>query len=194
MSGIAEQLTTAEGRDWLAMQFVLGELTELQAAEFDAALMSDPGLCDAVVNASRLMSGIALACESNAVVSHLAAADRLQNVGSQSRSLLRSRFKLVVTAAAALGVLATVVNSQLPHAASLLSSSVSATVADVATADALVSLLADDSTVEMDADSEEFGFAEDSLSDLAAPEWLLTAVELEQDETADESPVDGGVY
>jgi len=192
MSGIAEQLTTVEGRDWLAMQFVLGELTELQAAEFDAALMGDPGLCDAVVNASRLMSGIALACESNAVVSH--AADRLQSVGPQSRGLRGRRLKLVVTAAAALGILATVVKSQLPPAASLLSSSVQATFADVATADALVSLLPDDSMVVMDTESEEFGFAEDSLSDLAAPEWLLTAVELEQDEAADESPVDGGVY
>jgi len=41
--------------DWLAEQYVLGELPAADAARFEAALANDPAACDAVVAASRLV-------------------------------------------------------------------------------------------------------------------------------------------
>jgi len=196
MSEIAEQLTTTEGRDWLAMQFVLGELTEQQSVEFDAALLNDSTVCDAVVNATCLMSGIALAFEPTPVVSRVPVAAYmpvtarvLVTGGPRGR-----RVGIVLTAAAAMGVMAAFVYSQFLPVSSFVPMTSLATAADLDAADAFVSLLPDETPADISTDDEDFVYSEDSLADLAAPEWLLTAVELEQDQTDSKPPVDDSVY
>jgi hypothetical protein len=66
-----------------------------------------------------------------------------------------------------------------------------ATAADVETANVYMELLPEDGAMEADDDSDEDNADRDALNDLMAPEWLLTAVELEQ-QSAAESPADGG--
>ena len=68
---------------------------------------------------------------------------------------------------------------------------------DDATADALARLL-DDSSSDVDAEFDEWSNSDDSVSSLAAPEWLLTAVDLDA-AAAEEHPENGsdndtGVY
>jgi len=187
MSEITEQLATTEGRDWLTMHFVLGELTEQQSAEFDAAMLNDSTLCDAVVHASRLMLGIALACESTPIFSPVPVTPPVP-VSSRSRG---RRMGIEVIASAVMGVMAAFVYSQFLPLSSFVPVTSLESPADV---DAFVSLLPDETTGDVGADDEDFAFLEDSLTDLTAPEWLLTAVELEQDQTDANTPVDSNVY
>ena len=54
---------------------------------------------------------------------------------------------------------------------------------DSETVDAFASLLPDDVAVDMAADSTDEDYTEDGVSDLVAPEWLLTAVDLDEETT-----------
>jgi len=192
MTDILEHLKTPESRAWLAMQFVLGELTDEQTAQFDAAMHNDVTLCDSVVEATRLVSGLMLAGET------------LAHVARPTVAIVpRHRSPLVawvvggsVVAAMTLGVMSALTDSRFPGDSSGSGRLVSlATAADVETANVYMELLPEDGAMEADEDnaddSDEDNADRDALNDLMAPEWLLTAVELEQ-QSAAESPADGG--
>ena len=70
---------------------------------------------------------------------------------------------------------------------------------DDATADMLAMLLHNSSSAEMSSEIDEISFPDDSVSSLVAPEWLLTAVDLDSAGGQDDIPVispedESGVY
>ena len=73
------------------------------------------------------------------------------------------------------------------------------TINDDATADALTMLLENASASDMNAEFDEWSVSDDSFSSLVAPEWLLTAVELDAAAGSEALPENGsdeesGVY
>lgn len=171
MDTISEQLRTAEGREWLAMLFVLGELSEDQCSQFEAAMLEDVALCEVVVEASRISAGLVLALETKPELS--------RPVAIRQRSAI-SRFTVFAAGTALVVLLIAVVNSQFFFPAGH-----SVVVEDADAADALVNLLSTDPPADVDAESDDEPMLDDSIADLVAPEWLLTAVDL------DEAEVDG---
>lgn len=188
MNDILEDLKTPESRAWLAMQFVLGELTDEQTAQFDAAMHNDVTLCDLVVEATRLIFGLMLAAETSPHFARPTVA-----VAPRHRSpLVAWVVGGSVVAAMTLGVMSALTDSRFPGDSSGSGRLVSlATAADVETANVYMELLPEDGAMEADDVSDEDNAERDALSDLMAPEWLLTAVALEE-QSAAESPADGG--
>lgn len=181
MNEIMKQLNEIDGRDWLAMQLVLGELTDEQAAEFDEVMLNDPALCESVVTATRLASGIVRARESSSVIIP----------ATTLRRSVIARSGVFVAGAALLGLLVTLANLQFstpPRAVSQFSANL------LDDADALARLLPDELPSPADIESSDEPFLSDSLADLMAPEWLITAVDLEQAAATQVDPDDSEVY
>jgi hypothetical protein len=196
MNDISEHLTTSESRAWLATQFVLGELNEEQTAQFDAAIRKDVALCDAVIEAARLVSGLMLAQEVVASKSVPQEVPRLAVVAPHRRGRLMA-WTVVgsIVAAMTLAVISVQPESKFSKNSSFSSVLGSpATVADMETADVYVALLPEVGILEADDESDEVSADRDALNDLVAPEWLLTAVELEQQSAAESASDDADVF
>lgn len=167
MNNVFEQMQTSEGRAWLAMQYVLDELPLDRISAFEEAMLVDPSLCEAVVEASRLTSGILLACDQ--VPAALPASrywrNRTTGVG------------VIAVSAAALLAAVTMLLVNSRYESDVIPG------VDSETVDAFASLLPDDVAVDMAADSIDEDYTEDGVSDLVAPEWLLTAVDLDEETT-----------
>lgn len=193
MTDISEHLTTAESRTWLAMQFVLGELTDDQTAQFDAAMLNDPTLCDAVIEATRLTSGLMLAPELSSSPLPLPGLSSVRQPASgHRRGFVSWIVGGAVVAAMSLSVMSVLSPSKDSAGLSISGPQVAlATAVDMETANVYVELLPDDGLLEADEDGVEESVDRDAMNDLMAPEWLLTAVELEQ-QSAAESPADEG--
>ena len=67
-------------------------------------------------------------------------------------------------------------------------------VVDSETVDAFASLLPDEIAVEIASEPNEDEYTEDQLSDLVAPEWLLTAVDLDTEDKNVPAQNDGIVF
>ena len=162
---------------WSAMQYVLGELSAEQAELFETAMADDVALCEAVIAATQLTCGIALACT-------IRPSTRSLIVVAEPVLLRRPAFACfgVFTAAVALVLAVIAMVSQQPPR----SGEVDFAAVDDATADALVLLLDDASAIDMNAELEEWTVSDDSVSSLIAPEWLLTAVDLDAAAAADD--------
>ena len=160
-----EQTNLTDSRQWLAMRNVLGELTAEQAAEFETAMTNDVSLCEAVSEAVQLFSGVVLACEADRI-----AADAVSVAPRHQR---QSRIA-VFAACSALALILVVMFFTQPSGNPTVVADNSASEADV-----LASLLSDELPPEISSDSEVDLMLEDSLADLVAPEWLLTAIELD---------------
>lgn len=160
-----DQMTSADDRQWLAMRYVLDELSAGQAAEFETAMADDVSLCEAVSEAVQLCAGVVLACQAD----HSSeAAVRLV-----PRRQQQSRFA-VFAACSALAMILIVLFVTRPSEAPAVVAEGSASEADV-----LASLVSDELPSETSSDSEDDLMLDDSLADLVAPEWLLTAIELD---------------
>lgn len=170
--------TSAEGRTWLAMQYVMGELSCEQAEEFEDAMVKDSSLCDDVVAATRMLTAMMLTAEFGG------AQDQKRLVRSETvppKALRRqsavARVNLCLIGAALLGCLIFV--GKTWYSAAGLPADSMAAAADSATAIAFAQLLPDRLPVEANIENEDETGLDDSLLGLDAPEWLLTAVELE---------------
>jgi len=186
----------ADDAQWLAMRYVLGELSDEQAESFEAAMADDVALCEGVLQAILLNSAVALAFESQQ-----SGRTALVGVTSDESSLPvvainRSPFArfgvFAATAAMVLAVLAMVMLQNSPQAEVLSSD-------DDATADMLAMLLDNSSSSDLSGEFDEFSSADDSVSSLVAPEWLLTAVDLDSAGDQNDIPAirpeeESGVY
>ncbi len=165
--------STLDDVQWSAMQYVLGELSDEQTALFESAMENDVALCEAVLAATQLTCGIALACESQPSAQPLIASVTLIAAPDSFRRPAFARFGVFAAAAAlVLAVLAMVTfpTRQGPDDLAAV---------DDATADALAMLLNDAEASEMNTELDELSGSDDSVASLVAPEWLLTAVDLD---------------
>ena len=175
---------------WLALQYVLGDLSDEQAEEFELAMADDVTLCEAVLVATRLSAGIVRACDSPSAFQ--SATRYIPRVEPPVRPIFVRFSVLAATAALLMAVMLLVTFGD--------SAQQTATAAqDDATADALAMLLNNAPANEISSEFDELIEADDSISSLVAPAWLLTAVELaeaagEGDHKTTEPEKESGVY
>ena len=184
---------TLDDVQWSALQYVLGELSDEQTELFESAMENDVVLCEAVLAATQLTCGIALACESQSSTQPLIASVTLISAPDSFSRPAFARFGVFAAPAAlVLAVLAMVTLPTRQGAGELAS-------VDDATADALAMLLNDAEASEMETDLDELTGSDDSDASLVAPEWLLTAVDLDAAASSEDHPTIGpdneaGVY
>lgn len=186
----------ADDAQWVALRYVLGELSDEQAETFENAMAEDAALCEAVLQATLLSSTIAVVYESQKSTGPVLidiTSDKSSRafVASDRSSFVRFGV-FTATAAMILVVLAMVMLQSSPEAKLLASD-------EDATADMLAMLLDNSSASDFNGEFDEFGSTDDSVSSLVAPEWLLTAVDLDLNDKIDEIPInrpedETGVY
>jgi anti-sigma factor RsiW len=152
-------------RDWLAMQYVLGELPDSERNAFEERLPAEVELCEAVTAASRLMLTAHAVMEANSSSISV-------RRDSNPRTPGRSWSAFVATAVAMAMVLLLVVRipvksptdgrvaNDRPQAAELVSPWRSGS----------------DSS---DDDSDDMDDVVDNAADVAVPSWMLAAVSIE---------------
>ena len=186
----------ADDAQWLAMRYVLGELSDEQAETFEAAMSEDVALCEVVLQATLLNSAIALAHESPpsemTVLARITRDESPVPVIATERPVFARFGVFAATAAMVLAVLAMVMLQNSPQTEELTND-------DDATAEMLAMLLHNSASAEMSSEIDEISFPDDSVSSLIAPEWLLTAVDLDSAGGQDDIPVispedESGVY
>ena len=178
---------------WCAMQYVLGELSDKQTELFEAAMADDVTLCEAVLEATRLTCGIALACKTQPSTRPVIAGVTMIAVPVPFERPAFARFGVFTAMAAMVLAVLAMVPLQPRHGGGELAA------VDDATADALALLLDDAATNDLNPVFEEWAVSDDSISSLVAPEWLLTAVDLDAVVAAEGHPEIGpddesGVY
>lgn len=166
MSSVDEQ------RNWLAMQYVLGELSESERAAFEERLADDLAVCEAVTSASRLvLTARAALSEPNVDLVSVAGASRGRVVAGSTRG---SWLAVVVTSAAlVLLCLCAIPSPKRTDVVSL----------DPAAAE-LVSLWRSGTSLGDD-ESDDMEELADPAGDAAVPGWMLAAVSFEAPETTD---------
>ncbi len=164
--------------NWLAVQYVLGELPENEVCAFEERLASDSAACEAVAEATRLT--LALRSAVTDVVTVAAPATAIPSVRSAKPTPRGSWLALAGATTAAAGLLA--VMSLGPNGPR------QDQVARVdRSASELVSLWRiGSSAAETDADESDVEVTEAS-PDVAVPNWLFAAVSLEQGKAAGDS-------
>lgn len=175
---------------WLAMQYVLGDLSDEQTELFELAMAEDATLCESVLMATRLSAGIVRAYDSQLP---FRTATRCV---PQAESPPRPKFVRfsVFAATTALSMVVILLVTFGGSAQQILTAA-----HDDATADALAMLLNNAPANEMSSEFDELIEADDSISSLVAPAWLLTAVDLaeaagEGDQKSSGPEKESGVY
>ncbi len=163
--------------NWLAVQYVLGELSESDQFAFEERLASDSSACEAVAEATRLT--LALQSAVTDVVTIAAPATAIPSVRSAKPTPRGSWLALAGATTAAAGLLAAMsLGPNSPRQDQLARVDRSAS--------ELVSLWrTGSSAAEVDADESDVEVAEAS-PDVAVPNWLFAAVSLEQGKPAEE--------
>jgi len=175
MTQFSELIRTTEGRHWLASRYLMSELTVAEADVFESAMEHDPELCEILADTVRLHAGI-----------QSAFADRelTQVVGSISNQVAAGKRYSRLSVASAL---ITAVGLLL----AIRAAGVGYMVSDDATAAAYARLIAEEGQPSA-AEMEIVDLDAEVIQGLEAPEWLLSAVELEsgvQNESQDNSQV-----
>ncbi|MDB5343272.1 MAG: hypothetical protein JWP89_1649 [Schlesneria sp.] len=152
-------------RDWLAMQYVLGELSDTERNAFEERLPSDVDLCEAVTAASRLMLTAHAAIEANS---------SSISIRRDSNRLTPGRSWSAVVATATAMAMALLLVVRIP-----VKSPTDGRVAnDSPQAAELVSLWRSGSD-SSDDDSDDVDDIMDDAADVAVPSWMLAAVSIE---------------
>lgn len=180
-----------DDREWRAARYVLGELSESDAEAFELAMLNDSTLCELVLNATRLQAGIALACretssEAVQAVVKLSLADSVPAL-----AVVRSRVPRIAVSLAGLG-LAGILLAFSGGSAERSSGELAAVNAE--TADALAKLISESETSELLALQDVETEVDPALSEVATPEWLLMAIELEDGSGQPQSSEESDVY
>jgi anti-sigma-K factor RskA len=152
-------------REWLAMQYVLGELSDAERNALEERLPGDMQLCEAVTAASRLMLTAHAAIEANSSSTSIRPDSNQPRPG-------RSWSAVVATAAAMAMALLLVVRIPVksPTDGRLANDSPQAA--------ELVSLWRSGSDASDD-DSDDLDDVVDDAADVAVPGWMLAAVSIE---------------
>lgn len=157
---------------WSAMQYVLGELSDEQSELFETAMADDLTLCEAVLAATQLTCGIALACKTPSTRPVIAGVTGIAEPVPLSRPAFAHFGVFAAAAALVLAVLSMMTLQPRQGDGEVV-------IVDDATADVLVLLLQDASAIDIQTEPEEWTVSDDIDSSLVAPEWLLTAVDLD---------------
>ena len=168
MSSVDEQ------RNWLAMQYVLGELSDSDSAAFEERLADDLATCEAVTSASRFVLTARAALSEptiDFVAVAVAGASRGRVVAGSSRGSWLA--VAATTAALVLLCLCAIPSPKRTDVASL----------DPAAAE-LVSLWRSGTSLGDD-ESDDLEELADPAGDVAVPGWMLAAVSFEAPETTD---------
>lgn len=168
--------------DWLATRYVLGEMTAEESAEFESAMMDSVSLCEAVVEATRLTAGITLACKPVTIAPSLIRIAKNSSIAGEPR---RSAITQSIIAGAAIAMTLTIL---VMATAQYTPRNASTVAIDDAAADTLAMLLRSDSIQDTSSEFDEWSLSEDSISVLVAPEWLLTAVDLDAANNSTNAP------
>ena len=164
--------SVVEHRNWLAMQYVLGELSESDCAAFEERLADDLALCEAVTAASRFVLTARMALsETQVYLVSVAGSSRSQVVASSSRGSWLA--VAVTTVALALLCLCAIPSPNRTDVASL----------DPSAAE-LVSLWRSGMSLGDD-ESDDMEELTDTTGDIAVPGWMLAAVSFEAPETSE---------
>jgi len=163
-------LPVDEQRDWLALQYVLGELSDADREAFEERLADDLAACESVAAASRLVLTVRAAASAKGVPSVGPAST------ADSRSQTKSAFSAwlsVVVASAAMALLCLFATQTPVNPPSN---------SDVASVDHAAAELVSLWRSGMDADEgdvDDMDEGLDSSSEDAVPGWMLAAVSLE---------------
>ena len=181
----------ADERAWQAAQYVLGELSESDAEAFELAMLDDAGLCELVLNATRLQAGIAMACrETTTEIAQPVVALSLVD-STPAFVAVRSQVSRIAVGLAGLGlagILLIFADRSAEQSAARLA------VVNAETVDALADLISASETSELLALQEVDSDVDPALSEVATPEWLLMAIELEGGGGQPQSPEESDVY
>ena len=148
---------TDDQLDWMAQQYVLGDLPAAETESFELRLANDLKACEAVAAASILVQGIRIAREDGRIV-------------TSANPRKSSGFAKVVVAASlliAMGVIWQVSNRTIVSN-------------DKSNAVELVSQWRSDSTVDTN-DVDDMDDDTELAAELEVPTWLIAGVSLEQD-------------
>lgn len=177
-------------REWRAALYVLGELSESDAEAFELGMLDDAELCELVLNLTRLQAGIAVACRETSTetarsvvkLSLVDAAPIFVAVSSQV-----SRIAVSLAGLGLAGILLILANGSAERSSGGLA------VVNAETVDALANLISASESSELLALQDVDTDVDPALSEVATPEWLLMAIELEdssgQPQSSDESDV-----
>lgn len=148
--------------DWMAMQYVLGELPDAERAMFEERMADDLAVCEAVTRASRLVLTARAA---------MSPPETIQSVPAIQSQANRSWLAFVATSVAV--ALLCVFAFRVPVTRDT-------SVAAVDPAAELVSLWRSGMSA-ADADQDEPDELADAAGDVGVPTWMLAAVSLEVD-------------
>lgn len=188
MNNFEDKMNTPDGREWLAMQFVLGDLPSHDAEPFEAALTDDLELCELVAQSAQLIAGLAAVRTTTRVVASSAVLSPVASVSLVSSSRRIWSVKATLAVALVLAAFFSLKSSPPELSGSSiveLESLSHGEMTDLGLAD--VDVATDETLVSTDSESR--------LNVLDAPEWLVTAVELEQGaDGLDEDDEESGVF
>ena len=168
--------TAADERAWRAAQYVLGELSESDADAFELAMLDDAELCELVLNATRLQAGIAVACRESSAETAPAVVKLSVVDATPGFIAVRSQVSRIAVSLAGLGlagILLTFATGSGERSSRELA------VVNAETVDALADLISESETTELLALQDVETDVDPVLSEVATPEWLLMAIELE---------------
>ncbi len=173
MTGSFDQTPNGDSLNWLAVQYVLGELSESELLAFEERLATDLAACEAVAEAARLTLTLQVATADSPTVSAGEANSSRATVHS-STPTPRGPWLVLAGATTAAAVLLAAMSLGPASSPSTQLARVDRSASE------LVSLWRIGSAVaELDLDDADVELAE-SGAVVAVPDWLFAAVSLEQ--------------
>jgi hypothetical protein len=170
---------------------VLGELSDSDAEAFEQVMLDDADLCELVLNATRLQAGIAVACRESSTDSVRPLVKLSVVESTPAFDAVRSQVSRIAVSLAGLGlagILLTFATGSGEQSSGELA------VVSAETADALANLISESETSELLALQDVDTDVDPVLSEVATPEWLLTAIELEDSSGQPQSSEESEVY
>lgn len=176
MTGHTDHTHRRDPLNWLAVQYVLGELSESEAFAFEELLATDLAACEAVAEATRLTLTLHAATGSQSVPALVADSFHASPSTTNHSSKTTPRGSWLALAGATTAAAVLLAAMSLGPASS---PSTQLALVD-RSASELVSLWrAGSAAAELDFDDADVELAESRL-EVAVPDWLFAAVSLEQ--------------
>ncbi len=150
---------------WQAFRYVAAELSVADAEAFEQQMLQDSALCEAVAEATLLLSSVAASERPSQIMPALSATQ-----SQQFRAASRYR-TVAVTAAACCCLALVLVLSQLPDTSTTASGVIAQ--ADPTDAELLLAAWAEDIALQTAQESE---YDDSVQQELAVPDWMLAAV------------------
>jgi hypothetical protein len=183
--------TIADERAWRAARYVLGELSDSDAEAFELAMLDDAELCELVLNATRLQAGVAVACRERSAETAVPVVKLSVMDSTPGFVAVRSQVSRIAVSLAGLGLAGILLTFST---GSGVRSSDELAVVNAETVDALADLISESETSELLAFQDVETEVDPALSEVATPEWLLMAIELEDGSGQPQASEESDVY